>query len=256
MIGNGRAQLVWSKAAWVVLLASATHARAVVLAEGHVDLAISYMGGGWEWLVRDEDFNEFPLTGVSFTVGQNAAATAPEDAAFNPILGAPGSPVWVIPQSPQPGKLFLGFDGSGTGANVFVENRITLALHSVDGPGEFALYSVNGFGVPFAAMNTRDGIDAGADRFQLNSAAGHVHFAWAFSAPGEYRIEVAASGTLVAGGTVMSSPAEWRFHVVPEPAGCALFAVGAAFVATRRRRDRFRPLPIGPSLGQTHEVPR
>jgi surface-anchored protein len=240
MMTSGPAKGTWLQAAWLVLLAGATHAKAALLTDGHVDLATSYSGGSWEWIVRDEDFNELPLTEVWFVAGEDTIASAPENDAFNPILGSPGSPVWVLPQSPQPGKLFLGFDGSGTGAGVFAENRITLTLQHVSGPGEFALYSVNGFGVPIAPMNTRDDIDAAADRFHLNSAAGHVHYAWAFSAPGEYRIQVVASGILADGGTVISAPAEWRFQVIPEPAAAMLFGLGLAFVATRRRRERAR----------------
>jgi len=64
------------------------------------------------------------------------------------------------------------------------------------GPGEFAMYQLDTFGVPTLFMNSRDGLD-GSDRVPVPiGPGGHTHVNWAFSAPGKYQLTFQTSGTL------------------------------------------------------------
>lgn len=220
------------------LLVLATDSRAAVLiTSGHTDIAPVYSGGVWSWSVTDEYEGVHALDETRFIVAASAQTSAPDIAAYTPLLGLPGQDVWILPQSETDGLPFLGIDASGTGAGVFAGNQITLTLAAVSGPGEVALYQVNGSGDPVSFFNTRDGFDPATDRVTLNSASGHAHFAWAFPEPGEYLLSVVPSATLAAGNAAITGPAvAWNFHVIPEPGSVMLFAVAALGGALRRRR--------------------
>jgi surface-anchored protein len=217
----------------------AAPAHAVTLDGGHTDILPRYQAGTWTWTVVDENGDSFALDSILFRANLNSLQISPADPAFTPILGAPCSPVWILPQSEQVGKLFLGIDASTTGAGVFTGNQVTLTLSGVSGPGEFAMYSVGGLGIPTAFFNTRDGLNPAADKISLNSASSHSHFAWAFSEPGDYTLSVLPTATLAAGDVPIAGPAvQWNFQVVPEPGSAALLALGGLCLARRRRVAR------------------
>lgn len=216
-----------------------------MLDAGHADVRPRYQNDAWSWSVNTDFEEGLSLSDVLFRVNPEAAQTAPTLAAYAPILGLPGSSVWILPPDEEPGLLFLGLSGGDTGAGVFANDALTLSLTGISGPGEFALYDVNRFGMPNAYFNTRDGISAANDQLVLNSANSHRHFSWAFSAPGDYVLSVVPSGTLTSSGAVVSGPAaEWRFRVVPEPGAAALLLVGAGMLTAAGSSKRKRGLML------------
>lgn len=255
------------KSALLILAAISLPASgAIVLTTQHADLSISYStlsGNTNPWLItmRDED-DEIDYAGVrqgfadpervAVEVPENARAEIPNDSRYT-FLGPAGTSAYFLPQTQDPDLLYLGIStenkssqGGWTGVGVpsaflvrgvasglFSSNRVTLRLASFSGPGAFFMYSTNAFGDPTVAFNTADGLSAADSRFF--TPANHVHFNWAFTAPGEYTIGLRASGTLTATSQFTESDlTTFRFIVIPEPSS-ALLLLGGALLSTRRR---------------------
>ena len=112
--------------------------------------------------------------------------------------------------------LYLGYGGDGIPDGVFVGNQVKVALKNVTGPGSFFSYGADSFGNPIVYFNSADG-------FSTNDVAtvqggGDAHLNWAFTQPGDYKVVLEVSGTLVAGNTLTSSgPVTFTFSVGAGP---------------------------------------
>jgi surface-anchored protein len=226
------------------LLASLGSQAATILdGPTHVDIGVGWISTNsgsarWDLHVHNEtDDIEFAPDEAILLVNNSAFFSSP-GGVFAPILGPSGTPNWRLPQSFNPSLLYLGLGAEGIETNLFVGDMFSLSLSAVSGPGHFAMYQVDGFGVPTAFFNTRDGI-SGADTVSL-SAGGHGHYNFAFSEPGTYTVTLQASGTLIAGSEFTQSDlADYTFVVVPEPSTYALLAGGGvALTAWNLRRRR------------------
>jgi surface-anchored protein len=223
----------------------------VRLATEHVDIGVNYEAGEWDLHVHDETNDaEYEPGDAILQVGAEAQTTVPANALFN-FLGAPGSPVWILPNTQNPNLLFLGFGAEELEEGLFAGNLVNLRLHSVSGPGHFAVFDFDSFGNPLVIMNSRDGFSA-ADTFGA-APGGHSDMNWAFSELGTYTVNFEASGTLVDGGVFTSSgPVGYTFEVVPEPGTLALLglaAAGALVCHAKRRRSSGRADGVRPSPG-------
>ncbi len=204
----------------------------------HLDLNILYDGAtsNFTMEVRDEDSGgtDYAPGDAVLLVPTNALLTVPPLPAFS-FLGNPGDPVWILPQSQDFDLLYLGVAAYGVSGGLFTGNQVSVALTGVSNArgGHFALYSSDIFGNPVVGMNSRDGITA-SDSIVVG-AGGHLHFNWAFSAPGLYEVELRAFGTLTDLTAITGAPAAFRFFVIPEPQTVALLGLGAALLAFRRR---------------------
>jgi surface-anchored protein len=177
--------------------------RATRLVRGHTDVGVLFEDGELEIEVHsgalDEEFA--PVEAV-LTVPALAQTSVPTNSDYA-FLGAPGAPVWVIPGVQNPKLLFLGLAAEEVAQGLFVNDELHFALKGVEGPGHFALYSIDGFGVPQVRMNSGDGITV-ADRRTI-PASSHEDLYWAFTAPGVYRVKLQASGTLIAGNQLVET---------------------------------------------------
>jgi surface-anchored protein len=192
----------------------------------------------WDWHIHDEVNDlEYEPDEAIMVVNNNAFFSSP-GGLLTPILGPSGTPNWRIPQTLNPAVLYLGVGAEEIDPGLFVGDLFTLSLSAVSGPGEFAMFSVDGFGVPTVFFNTRDGI-TGADVISIG-AGDHAHYQFSFSAPGTYMVTLQGSGTLVAGSEFTTSDlVDYSFVVVPEPSTYALLAGGGVALAVwslRRRR--------------------
>jgi len=194
----------------------------VVFAEGEIDFEIVYEDGDWELVLLDEANDREIETDEALLVARPAAKqTVPNDPAFA-FLGTAGSAVHILPQDETEGLLFPGIAADEIAPGVLAGETVNLILIAVDGPGEFALYAVDAFGVPTVFMNTRDGIGA-ADSYPV-PVGDHTHLNWAFSAPGEYRLTINAAGTLVEGTQDIES-GDVTLTFIVQDSGPALAAV-------------------------------
>ncbi|MDT8914954.1 choice-of-anchor M domain-containing protein [Amycolatopsis sp. PS_44_ISF1] len=220
----------------------------VVVADGHVDLGPRFAAGAWTIEIRD-DTGAAPvwrhLEDVVLHAGAGARAEVPQGGEYA-FLGAPGSPVWLLPQTQRAGTVWPGWNTQDPGTTAKVGREVTWRLRSVQGPGSFSLFLTGAFGAPRVVFDSRKplpqetGIEAGS----------HVHGNWAFGAAGTYLLGLEMSALTVDGGRV-SDDRVLRIHLgdgdpasafaVAPPAGAnqapggapiLVWAIGALVVAS------------------------
>jgi len=183
----------------------------------HVHLQIAWREDALVLEIYDFEAGTFPSDAFPFVVGNAGMNLVPAATAFA-FLGEAGATSFALPQNGNPNLPFLGIGVDNVPGGTFAGNHVQLRLVSVVGPGHLAVYQVDCFGQPTLQMNSRDGIDSSADRITL-APGGHQHQNWAFNAPGEYRVTfVAHAVRLSTGQTITSTPATYRFRVLPPPA--------------------------------------
>lgn len=213
-------------------------AQGILLTEGHSDVGIVYEADQWNLHIgRHDDIPpmEYAPNEAILQVGPAGRATVPANPLYG-FLGPAGSSVYILPQADNPALLFLGLGTEEQAGGVFVNDRLTLSLTDVSGPGNFAMYEVGTFGSPTVLMNSGDGI-TGADKVDL-LAGGHRHVNWAFTSLGDYEVTFRASGILDNGLNTFtqSTPATYSFSVAPEPGTFALFGLGGLVLLAARNR--------------------
>lgn len=194
------------------------------LTTGHTDVGIAYEDSAWNLHVgRHEDSPpaEYAPNEAILEVGLASATTVPTSAAFG-FLGSAGAPVYILPEAQNPALLFLGLGTEELPSGLFADDRVTLSLSAVRGPGRFWMYEVGALGAPVVFMNSADGITPG-DSVVL-TAGGHRHVNWAFSLPGTYQVDLEAAGTLAADNRFTTSgPVTYTFKVLPPASPCFRF---------------------------------
>ncbi len=184
--------------------------------EGELDIEVAFEDDALELVFLDEA-NEreiFPSELVMMTT-ELARETIPEDIAYR-FLGNAGDTVYVLPQEEQEGVLYVGIAGDEIESGLFEGEAVSLQLVGVRGPGNVSLYATDAFGAPQVFFNSGDGIDE-QDVFPV-AVGGHAHQNWAFTAPGVYKVDVQASGTLSgASEAIRSEVATFTFHIVGAP---------------------------------------
>jgi surface-anchored protein len=200
---------------------------------GHGDIGVGYdsLGKAFDphWhLGEDEEFAPHEVEAVVYSTGASPLGLAS-------ALGvADGTEIGVAGSSAhQPN---LGFATEELDPADW-DGMITLSLTGWSGPGQFALYTTNMSGtavvdVYFSTFNPSSSF--GANSFEL-FPGDHQHFAFGFTAPGYYALELTWTGTHVTDGVITTS-ATFGFDVVPEPASASLLLLGAAVLVTTRRR--------------------
>ena len=219
-------KLHWITAGFTLILSAQSQ---TFISSGHVDIGIGYEDKAFDLHVHQEEplDQEFAPGEAVFAVGPASAGVSP-GGAYVSFLGAAGTPVWILPTAEKEQLPFLGFGTEELTAADWSGN-ITLSLKAISGPGTFSVWGVSGFGAPELKMSSVNGISAD-DRLLLVPGS-HGHFNVGFSAPGDYRVTLEASGNHLIDGLRTSDPATYRFQVIPEPSTWALALTGVGFGA-------------------------
>jgi surface-anchored protein len=167
-----------------------------------------------------------------YRIKANSRIAVPMDEAYS-FLGEAGSTVWVGPQAEEDGKIYLAMAADNFPAGVVESDRIEVRLVSFEGPGEFALYETDSFGLPVLNYSTADGLDE--SDLRVVTATEHSHLNWAFTAPGTYTIGLEATAVRASDGEPLSSEiTTFSFEVVPP----VIIDEGDADIATLLEGDR------------------
>lgn len=189
-----------------MVLGTATTASAEPISVGHVDvLDVDYASGALTVQLLDSAGVERDPGSVELVVRSAARTTVPTNPAYG-FLGAPGDPVWILPQTQNANLLWAGWNSTDVPAGVFQSNTLRFALTGVTG-GELAVYTTS-LGGPTVLFDNGDGLP---DTRSV-AAGAHTHANWAFSNPGTYTVTFRVSGTLTTGATI-SDDATYTFTV-------------------------------------------
>ena len=171
---------------------------------GHVDLGPRLIDGQWRAGLRHDaesgavwrDPNQTVLR-----VNDAAIMTAPDSADYPFLADVAGKPVYVVPQTQNPGVVWLGWNTQDPAVTATIDRGLTMRDGPVSGPGRAWLFLQSGtFGKPLLLA------DSGAAPGDVWIDSGtHVHANWAFSAPGTYTATVTFLGTTTAGEAVSAS---------------------------------------------------
>ena len=171
---------------------------------GHVDLGPRLIDGQWRAGLRHDaetgavwrDPNQTVLR-----VNDAAIMTAPDSADYPFLADVAGKPVYVVPQTQNPGVVWLGWNTQDPAVTATIDRGLTMRVGPVSGPGRAWLFLQSGtFGKPLLLA------DSGAAPGDVWIDSGtHVHANWAFSAPGTYTATVTFLGTTTAGEAVNAS---------------------------------------------------
>ena len=174
------------------------------IAVGHVDLGPRLIDGQWRAGLRHDaesgavwrDPNQTVLR-----VSDAAVMTAPDSADYPFLADVAGKPVYVVPQTQNPGVVWLGWNTQDPAVTATIDRGLTMRVGPVSGPGRAWLFLQSGtFGKPLLLA------DSGAAPGDVWIDSGtHVHANWAFSAPGTYTATVTFLGTTTAGEAVAAS---------------------------------------------------
>jgi len=174
----------------------------VVLDAGHVDLVeVTVDAGRLVVRVKDDTTGGGAVfrspTDVQARVKDPARIQVPDDPAFA-FLGAPGTDMWMLPQVQDPTLLWPGWSTERIQPGQLRGDSMTLRLAAADGPGPFALFTTDQFGVPKVLFDS----DGPAPNSTVVPVRTHAHSNWAFGASGVYRLTFEVAGTLSDGSPV------------------------------------------------------
>ena len=197
---------------------------------GHVDLGPRLIDGQWRAGLRHDaesgavwrDPNQTVLR-----VNDAAIMTAPDSADYPFLADVAGKHVYVVPQTQNPGVVWLGWNTQDPAVTATIDRGLTMRVGPVSGPGRAWLFLQSGtFGKPLLLA------DSGAAPGDVWIDSGtHVHANWAFSAPGTYTATVTFLGTTTAGEAVNASTT-LRFAVGDAASASEALAMAAPAAAS------------------------
>jgi surface-anchored protein len=189
-----------------ILVGTAGTASADPVSSGHVDVVdVDYASGALTVQLLDSAGVERDPASVELVVLPTARTTVPNNTAYG-FLGAPGDPVWILPQTQNASLLWPGWNSTDVPAGVFQSNTLRFTLTGVTG-GELAIYTTS-LGGPTVLFDSGDGLP---DTRPVATGS-HAHANWAFGNAGTYTVTFQVSGTLT-NGTTISDEASYTFIV-------------------------------------------
>jgi surface-anchored protein len=217
---------IFSICAWFLGGSLLAAAQVTYLTNQHMDFRMQYhpsaVGSNRLDMVVDYDPGIRGTNTGIYIVGQtNAKTTIPGNVNFA-FLGTPGAAVWILPQSQNINLPYIGIsaeDGkypTDIPPGVF-DSPMALELVSVEGPGNFFVWSVSGAGQPpNVKMIATNGVIPVAYNAATIAINNHDHNNWAFSTSGLYRVTLRTRGQFLGDTTnTLGRDVAWSFQILP-----------------------------------------
>ena len=139
-----------------IMVGTAGTASAEPISTGHVDVVdVDYASGALTVQLLDQTGAERDPATVDLVVLPGARTTVPNNAAYA-FLGAPGDPVWILPQTQNTTLLWPGWNATDVPSGAFQSNTLQMSLISVTG-GELAIYTTS-LGNPTVLFDNGNGL--------------------------------------------------------------------------------------------------
>jgi putative ABC transporter-associated repeat protein len=188
-----------------------------IISTGHVDIGPKFDQNSWKLLIHDDahraDANaqsvwRYPAETV-LQVNDAAKLTVPTGDTYSFIGAAPGSTVWVVPQTQNPAVVWAGWNTQDPTVMQRMDRGATFSVDGVQGPGTLTVYLQSGdFGAPQVLWDSRK--SGPQDVFVDNNT--HTHANWVFTKPGVYLVRMTVAAGLI-DGTKVSDTELLRFAV-------------------------------------------
>ncbi|MGC7102727.1 choice-of-anchor M domain-containing protein [Amycolatopsis lurida] len=218
-----------------------------VLSRGHVDLGPRFANGEWTLMVHDDSADPpvwRHLDQTVFQVSDKAVLPVPDNPAYS-FIGAPGTPVHVVPQVQNPDVAWVGWNTQDPEVMETIDGGVTLTMTGLDGPGELFVYLQAGnFG---AADVLWDSTKDGPQELWVDVNT-HTHANWVFTRPGVYLVHAEVKADLIDGRTV-TDPAVLRFAVGDATSTEAAFAAQPAAPVPPAAAPAAAPAPAEEQTG-------
>ena len=201
-------------------LGLSVQAQVTNLMNQHMDFRLQYnataIGSNRLDVILGYDPGQRVTNTQSYIVGNTNSRVAISSNPNFAFLGAPGDPIWILPQSQNVTLPYLGISAEDIPNGVFTD-PMEMELVSVEGPGNFFAWSVSGAGNPpnikYIATN---GVVSSQFKIANPFIGSHEHNNWAFSTNGLYRVTFRANGRFI-GDTTNTSGRDvaWAFQILP-----------------------------------------
>jgi putative ABC transporter-associated repeat protein len=178
-----------------------------VIPTGHVDMGPRFDNGTWRFLIHDDAHKadasatsvwRYPAETV-LQVVDKAKLTVPEDKTYDFVGAAPGSTVWVVPQTQNPNVVWAGWNTQDPTVMSRLDRGATFTVSGIQGPGTLVVYLQSGsFGEPQVLWDSRK---PGKQPVWVDTNT-HTHANWVFTKPGVYLVRINASANLKDGSHV------------------------------------------------------
>jgi surface-anchored protein len=201
-------------------------AQVTYLTNQHMDFRLQYHstaeGSNRLDMILDYDPGIRGTNTEVYIVGQTNAKTTISGNVNFAFLGTPGQPVWILPQTLNTNLPYIGIsaaDGlypTDIPPGVF-NSPMALELVSVEGPGNFFVWSVSGAGQPpNVKMIATNGVVSAPYNAATIAITDHDHNNWAFSTNGLYRVTFRTRGQFLGDPTnTIGRDVAWSFQILP-----------------------------------------
>lgn len=173
-----------------------------VFDDGHIDIGPRWQDGKWSIQVHsgvspDAEWRH-PDDAV-LRVVDASQLEVPDDPAYDFLHTDAGTEVAVVPQTQQPGVVWVGWNTQDPAAMEQMRDGVTMALHGVQGPGDVIVYLQSGtLGAPQVLWDST----AQMPQDLFVDPNSHTHANWVFTEPGVYLVDLEIRTTLKDGSTV------------------------------------------------------
>jgi surface-anchored protein len=224
----------------LLAIAGVGSSQAVLFTAGELDFGVILEGSDFELEAHDVDNDiEYEVSEITVLAGADREFTVTSDLPGAGVVT--GESLWILPQENVPGVPFVALASEelldiGGGASDWSTN-ITFTLGSVTSPsgsGTFSVWTTDGLGAnTFIFSSTNPGATDNGNAFE--STFGHDHVNWGFTEPGDWSVELTASGTHNTFGP-LSATETLTFSVIPEPSTGMMALLSVVGLSLVRRR--------------------